>query len=110
MTEVQDEPLGPDAARRRIREILRAGRAIYSRHAKQKLLADDLTTVDCENVLRGGGFRPGEFEHGTWRYRVETIRIAVVVALTRPIHEAPPASTIRGTATALRDRGAPQHV
>jgi hypothetical protein len=41
---------------------------------------DDLTTVDCENVLRGGVVRPGEFEHGTWRYRVETSRITVVVA------------------------------
>jgi hypothetical protein len=80
MTEVQDEPLGPDAARRRIRVILRAGRAIYSRHAKQELLADDLTTVDCENVLRGGVVGPGEFDDGTWRYRVETSRIAVVAA------------------------------
>jgi hypothetical protein len=30
--------------------------------------------------------------------------------LARPIHEAPPASTVWGTATALRDRGAPQRV
>ena len=57
-----DEPLAPDAAKKLIREILRAGRFIYSRHAKEELLADDLTTVDCENVLRGGVVRPGEFE------------------------------------------------
>lgn len=44
------------------------------------MLADDLTTVDCENVLRGGVVRPGEYEHGTWRYRVETSRVTVVVA------------------------------
>jgi len=44
------------------------------------MLADDLTTVDCENVLRGGVVRPGELEHGTWRYRVETSRITVVIA------------------------------
>jgi hypothetical protein len=80
MTGVWDEPLGPDAARRLIRGILRAGRAIYSSHAKQKLLADDLTTVDCENVLRDGVVGPGELDDGTWRYRVETSRIAVVVA------------------------------
>jgi len=35
------------------------------------MLADDLTTVDCENVLRGGFVRPGEYE---------TSRITVVVA------------------------------
>ena len=81
-----DEPLEPDAARNLIREILRAGRFIYSKHAKEEMLADGLTTVDCENVLRGGGVRPGEFEHGTWRYRVATSRIAVVVAF-RSEHE-----------------------
>jgi hypothetical protein len=86
MADVMDEPLAPDAAKRLIREILRAGRFIYSRHAKDELLADDLTTVDCENVLRGGVVRPGKFEHGTWRYRVETSRITVVVAF-RSEHE-----------------------
>jgi len=80
MAWIVDEPLGPDAARRLIREILRAGCFIYSRHARQELLADDLTTVDCDNVLWGGVVGPGEFEHGTWRYRVETSRIAIVVA------------------------------
>ena len=45
MADVMDEPLAPDAAKKLIREILRAGRFIYSRHAKEELLADDLTTV-----------------------------------------------------------------
>ncbi len=75
-----DEPLAPEAARRLIREILSPGRFTYSRHAREELLADDLTTVDCENVLRGGVVRPGEYAHGTWRYRVETSKITVVVA------------------------------
>ena len=80
MADAMDEPLAPDAAKQLIREILRAGRFIYSRHAKEELLADELTTVDCENVLRGGVVRPGEFEHDAWRYRVDTSRITVVVA------------------------------
>jgi len=75
-----DEPLGPDAARNLIRQILQTGRFIYSRHAIEEMTADELTTVDCENVLRGGVVRPGEYEHGGWRYRVETRRITVVVA------------------------------
>lgn len=75
-----DEPLSPNAAKGLIREILRVGRFTYSRHAKEEMLADDLTTVDCENVLRGGAVRPGERDRGTWRYRVETGRISVVVA------------------------------
>jgi hypothetical protein len=86
MADVMDEPLAPDAARQLMREILRAGRFIYSKHAKEELLADRLTTVDCENVIRGGVVRPGEFENGSWRYRVETGRITMVVAF-RSEHE-----------------------
>jgi hypothetical protein len=81
-----DEPLAPDAAKRLLREILRAGRLTYSSHAKQELLADEITTLDVVNVLRGGVVRPGEFEHGSWRYRVETQRIAVVVAFRSELH------------------------
>jgi len=80
MADVMDEPLATEAVKRLIRDVLKGGRFIYSKHAKDEMLADDLTTVDCENVLRGGVVRPGEYEHGTWRYRVETSKIAVVVA------------------------------
>ena len=76
-----DEPLAPEAAKWLIREILKSGRFTYSKHAKDEMLDNDLTTVDCENVLRGGVVRPGEREHGTWRYRVETNKITVVIAL-----------------------------
>jgi hypothetical protein len=75
-----DEPLRPVAAKQLIRQILQTGRFVYSRHAKEEMDADGLTTVDCTNVLRGGVVRPGEYEHGGWRYRVETNRITVVVA------------------------------
>jgi hypothetical protein len=74
-----EEPLTPAAAKELVRGILRSGRTIFSGHARQELLADDLTTLDVVNVLRGGVVRPGEYEHGSWRYRVETSRIAVVV-------------------------------
>jgi hypothetical protein len=36
--------------------------------------------VDVVNVLRGGVVEPGEFERGSWRYRVHTVRIWVVIA------------------------------
>lgn len=81
-----NEPLAPDAAKWVIREILRAGRLTYSSHAKQELLADELTTLDVVNVLRRGVVRPGEFEHGSWRYRVETRRIAVVIVFRSALH------------------------
>jgi hypothetical protein len=39
-----------------------------------------MSVLDCVNILRGGVVRPAELERGTWRYRVETARMAVVVA------------------------------
>jgi len=41
---------------------------------------DELELADAINVLRGGWPGPGEEEKGTWRYRVCTTRICVVVA------------------------------
>ena len=74
------EPLSPAEAGRLIRVILDRGEVVSSRHAKQEMAKDDLTMVDCINVLRGGVVEPAEWENGTWRYRVRTQRIWVVVA------------------------------
>ncbi len=41
---------------------------------------DGLAEIDVVNVLRGGVVEPGEWENGSWRYRVRTSRIAVVAA------------------------------
>jgi hypothetical protein len=41
---------------------------------------DALSEIDITNVLRGGVVDPAEFETGSWRYRVRTQRIAVVIA------------------------------
>lgn len=68
-----------DQARNLIREIMVSGRFMYSTHAAEEMAADSLTTVDCQNTLRSGVVRPPDFEGGSWRYRVETSRIAVVI-------------------------------
>ena len=74
------EPLSPPDARRLIREILQSGSVVLSRHAAEEMAKDNLTMVDVTNVLRGGLVDPAEFEKGSWRYRVRTARIAVIVA------------------------------
>jgi hypothetical protein len=74
------EPLSPPDARRLIREILQSGSVVLSRHAAEEMAKDSLTMVDVTNVLRGGVVDPAEFENGSWRYRVRTARIAVIVA------------------------------
>ena len=73
------EPIKPEEAKRLILQILKSGAVTYSRHAKEEILADNMTTLDCENVLRGGVVLPGEYENGSWRYKVETDRMAVVI-------------------------------
>jgi hypothetical protein len=75
-----NEPLRPDTARRLIRTILSSGTVRFSGHALSEMKKDGLTTVDCVNVLRGGVVEPAEFENGSWRYRVRTAKIYVVVA------------------------------
>jgi hypothetical protein len=76
---MEGEPLHPTRARQLIRYILNAGTVDFSGHALAEIAKDDLTTVDCTNVLRAGVVEPPELEKGTWRYRVRTNRIYVVV-------------------------------
>ena len=73
------EPFDPSEAKRRIRSILDTGVVVPSGHALEEMAKDSLTMVDCINVLRGGRVEPAEWERGSWRYRVRTARICVVV-------------------------------
>jgi hypothetical protein len=41
---------------------------------------DGLTDQDAINVLRGGSVLPGEWENGSWRYRIATQKMCFVVA------------------------------
>jgi hypothetical protein len=74
------EPFDPTRAKQLIRNIINSGIVNFSSHAMEEMKKDSLTTVDCTNVLRGGVVEPPEVEKGTWRYRVRTNRIYVVVA------------------------------
>ena len=74
------EPLANDAAKKLIASILKSGTVSFSSHALEEMAKDDLTTVDVANVLRGGFVEFSEFERGSWRYRVRTSRMTVVVA------------------------------
>jgi hypothetical protein len=73
-------PLTAPEARKLIRHLLDHGTTVVSPHARIEMTKDNLTDVDVVNVLRGGVVREPELEHGSWRYRVETPRIAVVCA------------------------------
>lgn len=75
------EPFNRNEAKKLIQAICREGVIVSSRHAREELAADDLTTVDVMNVLRAGRIlEQPELIEGTWRYRVHTPQMVVVVA------------------------------
>src|SRR5713226_2819721 len=82
-----DEPVGEglnvsaSTARKLLRDILASGLLHFSGHAKREMARDRLTTVDAVNVLRAGVVEPSELENGSWRHRVTTNSICVVVTL-----------------------------
>ena len=77
-----EEPLIPTHAKQLIRKILTEGVYWTSSHAEEEMRKESppLTQVDVVNVLRGGIVEPAEWENGSWRYRVRTARILIVVA------------------------------
>ena len=67
-------------------EILKSGVLAFSGHAYVEMAKDNLTETDVRNALRGGVCRPGELENGSWRYRLETNTIGVVIAFRSETH------------------------
>jgi hypothetical protein len=74
------EPLDSAGVRRLIREVLGSGEVRFSRHALEEMRKDQLSEVDCVNVLRGGAVGQAGFENGSRRYPVRGSRVTVVVA------------------------------
>lgn len=75
-------PLKATDARKLIRRLLDEGVFIApgaGTHARREMDKDRLTDLDAVNVLRGGVVREAEWEHGSWRHRVETQRMVFVV-------------------------------
>lgn len=68
-------------ARKLLREILVSGTLTFSGHAQREIEKDKLTTQDVANVLPAGVVEPSEFDRGSWRHRVKTNAICVVVVL-----------------------------
>jgi hypothetical protein len=71
-------------ARKIVAEIVNTspGNIQFSKHALEELKKDGLTTVDAWNVLKGTSkiHQEGEFENGSYRYRLETNFILLVFA------------------------------
>jgi hypothetical protein len=81
--------LSPGQARKVLSEIFNQNPSLisFSKHALQEMENDNLKTGDILNVLKAGKiFDAPEFENGSYRYRIQTQKITVVIAFRRPNH------------------------
>jgi len=55
---------------------------VFSRHSLEEIEKDDLTTSDVLNVLKSSdsAIDNGEIHNGSWRYRVSTRFIVIVIS------------------------------
>ena len=92
---MKDAPLTKAQAKAQLNLCLDAGFVIYTRHFKEELASDGLTTEDVLAVCRSGAvLMPPEkdIRTGDWKYRIEGYtadheKVALIFAL-RPEREA----------------------
>jgi hypothetical protein len=80
----KEQKLGINEARKQITKIINQNpeNIRFSKHALKELKADGLTTVDALNILKSSNAKinqDGEFEKGSFRYRLETSNLMIVV-------------------------------
>ena len=71
---MEDGPLSKDRARAELNLCLEERRIIYSRHFRDELANDDLTTQDVLTVCRSGAIIMSpeqDIKTGQWKYRIE---------------------------------------
>lgn len=77
--------LNRNEARKQVTKVMKEhpGNLYFSNHALKELEKDDLTTLDALNILKSSDskiLKDGELEKGSYRYRIETTNIMVVIA------------------------------
>ena len=82
--------LNKEQARKLLAKIMSDdGHISFTRHARDELKNDQLTTVDAMNVLASTDSRitdEPEFKNDIWRYRVKTNKICVVISFYEDHH------------------------
>ena len=87
---MSDHPLGNDQAKAEINRCLEEGFVTYSRHFRDELANDALSTEDVLTVCRSGAViiaPEKDIRTGQWKYRIEGAtadgrNVAVVFAFT----------------------------
>ena len=81
--------LSPAQARKVLAEIFNHSPNLvsFTKHAREQMQERDLKSGDVLNVLKGGKIlSEPEYENGSFRYRVQTKKITVVLAFKKPNH------------------------
>lgn len=79
---MSERKLSRNEARKLLSAFLVKGAVTFTTHAKKRMVDHDMTAVDVANVLRCGKIlSEAECEGDEWRYRLETDRMVVVVAI-----------------------------
>ena len=78
-----NEPLSALELKNLLRAILdNPGALRYSKHALDEMAKDSIIKPEIHSALRAGQMtEPPEMENGTWRYRIRTQKLVIVVAL-----------------------------
>jgi hypothetical protein len=90
---VTDAPLTRDRAKAKLNDCFEGGAVIYSRHFREELANDSLTTGDVLMVCKSGAIIMApekDLKTGNWKYRIEGStadhdHVAVVFAFTRDL-------------------------
>lgn len=81
--------LEPMQARKLLSELFNhhANLISLTMHAREKMKVRNLRMGDILNVLKAGKIiNFPEFENGSYRYRVKTMKLTVVIAFKKPSH------------------------
>jgi hypothetical protein len=73
---VGDAPLSRDRAKAKLDGCIEDGAVMYSRHFRDELANDDLTTEDILAVCRSGAIIMApekDIKTGQWKYRIEGV-------------------------------------
>jgi hypothetical protein len=81
--------MSPGQARKVLAEIFNHNPNLisFTKHAREQMLGRDLKSGDVLNVLKAGKIvSEPDLESGSFRYRVQTNKIIVVIAFKKPNH------------------------
>ncbi len=81
-----NEPVSDALLSKILADVRQFGQLGFTPHARLRMTEHDMDEQDVVNVLRGGRSDGCDFENGSWRYRVSTSRMMVVVALRSESH------------------------